>query len=186
MTYEVWLQPNRRAIWFGSILPLVIAIAGMLLIGLGIQSNSFALVAGVALVVVAVAALAALIHLAARPPISYCDGHVLFNLRGGAPIPVPVNIVEAFFMGQAPANLAGDSHGREKTTTLVARLAQRHTEWAQRDVKPTFGNWREGYVTVRGTWCEPLNAEVVRRINRRLKEVKALTDQSTPDVSTDS
>jgi hypothetical protein len=45
-------------------------------------------------------------------------------------------------------------------------------------VKPAFGNWSEGYVTVRGTWCEPLDSEVVRRLNRRLKEVKTKTEQT--------
>jgi hypothetical protein len=55
---------------------------------------------------------------------------------------------------------------------LIARLSQRHTEWASQKVRPSLGRWCDGYVTIRGTWCEPLNSELIRRINRRLKEVK--------------
>jgi hypothetical protein len=31
-------------------------------------------------------------------------------------------------------------------------------------------------VTIRGTWCEPLNNDLVRRLNRRLKEVQTQID----------
>jgi hypothetical protein len=81
-------------------------------------------------------------------------------------------LVEAFFVGQGPAELPGGMARSQETANLVARLAQRATEWAQRDVKPALGRWCEGYVTIRGTWCEPLNTELVRRLNRRLAEVK--------------
>ena len=74
--------------------------------------------------------------------------------------------------------MPGGIHHRQETVNLVARLAQRQTQWAQVEVKPALGNWAEGYITIRGTWCEPLNPELVRRLNRRLKEVKA------PDIPT--
>jgi hypothetical protein len=96
---------------------------------------------------------------------------VLFYLRSGQPLAVPVEIVEAFFVGQGPATLPGGLATQE-TANLVARLAQRATEWAERDVKRALGRWCGGYVTIRGTWCEPLNTDLVRRINRRLAEVK--------------
>jgi hypothetical protein len=78
--------------------------------------------------------------------------------------------VEAFFLGQGPAKLPG-SPNAQQTVNLVARLAQRETDWARREVKPALGNWCDGYITIRGTWCEPLDNELVRRLNRRLKEV---------------
>ena len=59
-----------------------------------------------------------------------------------------------------------------QTVNLVARLSQRHTEWAQQEVKPALGSWCDGYVTIRGAWCEPLNGELIRKLNRRLKEIK--------------
>ena len=55
---------------------------------------------------------------------------------------------------------------------LVARLSQRHTEWAKHEVKSALGNWADGYITIRGSWCEPLSGETIRKLNRRLKEVK--------------
>jgi hypothetical protein len=139
---------------------------------------------GAALIILAVAVLIALARQFLRPRIAFRDGQVLFNLRSGQPIAVPVHIVEAFFLGQGPANLPGDLRGQEKTVNLVARLARRHTDWAQRDVRPVFGNWSDSYVTVRGTWCEPLDVELVRRLNHRLKEVKTITPQ--PDAAAQS
>jgi hypothetical protein len=178
---ETWLQTNRRAIWFGSALPLMMAALGA---WLAIRPSVAWRAAGAALLVAAALVIAALVRQLLRPRIAYRDGEVLFNLRSGEPIAVPVHIVEAFFLGQAPAKLPGDSQQSKKTVTLVARLAQRYQEWAQRDVKPAFGDWKEGYVTVRGTWCEPLTNDVVRRINQRLKEVKTLTEQVPADAPT--
>jgi hypothetical protein len=96
---------------------------------------------------------------------------VLFYVRVGHPIAVPVGIVESFFFGQGPAHLPAVTK-QPQTVNLIARLSQRHTEWARQKVQPSLGSWCDGYVTIRGTWCEPLNTELIRRINRRLKEVK--------------
>jgi len=178
---ETWLQPNRRALWFGCVPPLVIAAVGA---WFAIRPGAAWNWIGVAMLVVAVAVLAALVRQLTRPRIAYRNGQILFNLRSGSPIAVPAHIVEAFFLGQGPAHLPGAPQGQEKTVNLVARLSQRQKDWAQRDVKPAFGNWSDGYVTVRGTWCEPLNADVVRRINRRLKEVKTLAEQMPADATT--
>ena len=104
-----------------------------------------------------------------RPRIAYCDGDVLFHLRAGAPIAVPAEIVEAFFIGQGPAYLPR-THGPDaETVNLVARLSQKAPEWMHVGVKPALGHWCEGYVTIRGTWCEPLTGDVIRRLNARLR-----------------
>jgi hypothetical protein len=185
MIRETWLQPNRRALWFGCVPPLVIAAVGAWLAMRPGESNGAVWSwIGLAIVIIAVVVLGTLLRQLARPRIAYRDGQILFNLRSGSPIAVPVHIVEAFFIGQGPAYLPGNSQGQQKTLNLVARLSQRQTDWAQRDVRPAFGNWSDGYVTVRGTWCEPLTQDVVRRINRRLKEVKTLTEQTPADAAT--
>ncbi len=119
-----------------------------------------------------------LIHQLRRPRVAFRDGRVLFYLRSGSPIAVPAGIVEAFFLGQGPAELPGIAK-RPQAVNLVARLSQRHTEWAAREVKPALGKWCEGYVTIRGTWCEPLGTELIRRLNRRLKEVKDMIEDPT-------
>jgi len=185
MSSETWLQPNRRALWFGCVPALGMAAMGAWLAMRTNESNSsVGRWIGVALVIAAVIVLGTLVRQLARPRVAYRDGQVLFNLRSGSPIAVPVHIVEAFFLGQGPANLPGSSQGTEKTVNLVARLSQRQIDWAQREVKPAFANWADGYVTIRGAWCEPLTQEVVRRINRRLKEVKTLTEPPSTDAAT--
>ena len=180
---ETWLQPNRRAIWFGCIPPLVIGAVGAWIV---IQQNDapWWQWIGVAWIILAIAAIATLLRQLRRPRIAYRDGHVLFNLHTGPPIAVPVHVIEAFFLGQGPANLPGGIGKQEKTVNLVARLSQRETEWAQREVKPALGNWSDGYVTVRGTWCEPLGPDVVRKLNRRLKEVKTLSHEALVENAT--
>jgi hypothetical protein len=122
---------------------------------------------------VAGVSIAMLLRQFVRPRIAYEKGEVVFDLRSGPPIRVPVHLVEAFFLGQGPATLPGGIRKEEQTVNLVARLSQRETEWARREVKPALGQWCDGYITVRGTWCEPLTSEVVRRLNRRLTEVRS-------------
>jgi hypothetical protein len=113
-----------------------------------------------------------------RPRIAFCDGMVLFYLRVGQPIAVPVEFVESFFFGQGPAHLPAVIK-QPNTVNLIARLSQRHAEWASQTVRPALGKWSDGYVTIRGTWCEPLNSDLIRRINRRLKEVKDETEDTS-------
>jgi hypothetical protein len=81
--------------------------------------------------------------LAARmmlPRIGYRPGLVLFYLRGGRPVEVPVEVVEAFLVGQGPTLRPGERHRREQTKTVVVRLAEKAVDWARRDdIKPSLG-----------------------------------------------
>jgi hypothetical protein len=169
---ETWLQSNRRAILLGCVPPLILAaIGGWLLSAPAIGAATVLRWIGFALLAIGLAVVAILVSNLRRPRVAFGDGHVLFYLRSGPPIAVPVEIVEAFFAGQGPAHLPGVAK-QPQTVNLVARLSQRHTEWARQDVKPALGNWCDGYVTIRGAWCEPLSGEIIRKLNRRLKEVK--------------
>jgi hypothetical protein len=170
---ETWLRPNRRAIWFGCAPPLVItALGGWIVLGIA-ESGTALRWFGVVLMGAGVAMIAALVRHLWRPRIAFQDGHVLFFLRSGSPLAVPVHIVEAFFIGQGPATIAG-LPGHQRTATLVARLSQRAVEWARRDVKPALGKWCDGYITIFGTWCEPISEDLLRRLNHRLGEVKSV------------
>jgi hypothetical protein len=166
---ETWLKPNRRAILFACVPPFVLAMIGVWL-ALQSEASSRWPWLGIAFSAMNVGLLLLLVRQLWRPRIAFHGGKVLFYLRGGFPIAVPVDVVEAFFAGQSPAHLPGLTK-QPKTVNLIARLSRRHTEWAERDVKPSLGQWCDSYVTIRGTWCEPLNAEIIRRLNRRLKEV---------------
>lgn len=181
---ETWLQPNRRALWFGCVPPFIVAMIGAWLATSTYGSGSAWQWLGIAIAIAASVVLVALLRHITCPRVAYRDGNVLFNLRSGPPIAVPVDVVEAFFIGQGPAHLPGHAQETTKTRNLVARLSQRETDWAQRVVKPQLGAWCEGYVTIRGTWCEPLTPEIVRHLNRRLKEVKTLAEQTPADVAT--
>jgi hypothetical protein len=119
-------------------------------------------------------ALAAMVGLAfqlRRPRIAYENGRLLFWLRSGAPISVPVEAVECFWMGQSESLLPGKRHRDTETAAIVVRIAEKAIEWHHQSVKLQLGKWCDGYVTIRGTWCEPLNIELVNRLNQRLSEV---------------
>jgi hypothetical protein len=170
---EVWLWTNRRAVLFGCALPLMLSVLGAwLTFGIDTEAGNWLRWLGAAMIVVGIATVAALLRQIVRPRIAYGDGQVFFHLRSGKPFAVPVQIVESFFVGQGPATLPGGVQDRRQTANLVARLSQRETDWARRDVKPSLGKWCDGYVTINGTWCEPLDDVVLRRLNRRLHEVK--------------
>jgi hypothetical protein len=136
--------------------------------------------AGAGMAVVGVALVVGLVNQLRRPRIAYRDGKVLFYLRAGEPVAVPAAVVEAFFLGQGPAHLPRAAAGQNaETVNLIARLSQKSPEWAHVAVKPALGRWCEGYATIRGTWCEPLNGEVIRRLNHRLRESReAPTEQA--------
>jgi hypothetical protein len=169
---EIWLRPNRRALLFGCApLAAAVALGGWLAFGMPSLAGGWRWLGG-SIMVLGVVAMALLLSQFWRPRIGYRDGHVLFYLVSGEPIGVPAEVVEAFFVAQGPATLPGGVGQGEQTYNLVARLSQRAAEWADRDVKPALGQWCGGYVTIRGTWCEPLDDEVIRRLNRRLKEVR--------------
>jgi hypothetical protein len=178
---ETWLKPNRRAILFGCLPPLILTVVGACLAFAHSESGNRVLHSvGYFLLIVGPAVMGLLLIQLRHPRIAFRNGKVLFYVRGGQPIAVPVNIVESFFFGQGPAHLPAMTK-QPNTVNLIARLSQRHTEWARQQVRPALGNWCDGYVTIRGTWCEPLNSDLIRRINRRLKEVKdECEDTSSP------
>ena len=174
---EVWLRTNRRAVSIAMAVPLAAAAIGLLL-ALGLpQREPPAWLRGVGLLLMALAAgmMILLVLQWRRPRMAYRRGELLLWLRGGAPIEVPIDVVECFWYGQAPSLLPGKQHERTEAAAIVIRIAERAADWRHQEVKPQLGTWCEGYVTIRGTWCEPLSVEVVNRLNRRLAEVSGKT-----------
>lgn len=167
--HEVWLRSNRRILTLGLIPGLAISGAAIALWATA-SSSGLQWFAGLMLLV-GLALVAIVVRQLVRPRVAYADGNVLFYLRAGQPIAVPVGIVEAFFLGQGPAYIPGTIEDSQETVNLVARISQKAEDWQRLEVKPALGRWCEGYVSIRGTWCEPLTNEVIRRLNRRLGEV---------------
>jgi hypothetical protein len=167
---ECWLKPNRRVLVVATLLPLLIAAISLAVAVAGANPYIRAacwIVAGLAILLSA-----AIAWQAALPRIGYQGGSVLFFLRTGGPVRVPLDVVEAFLMGQAPSLLPGEKHRDEQTSTVVVRLAERAPEWSHVEVKPSLASWCDGYITIRGTWCEPLDVDVVKRLNRVLSETR--------------
>jgi len=157
----------------------VVALAGL---GIAIQSGDWLplpRIWGAGFLGIAFLLLAGLIRQIVLPRVAYRDGQVLFYLTSRGAIAVPVQVVEAFFQGEGLAHLPGEARHQTKSVNLVARLSQRATEWQQQEVKPALGRWADGYVTVRGPWCEPINGDVIRRLNRRLGEVTRAAQPQT-------
>jgi hypothetical protein len=174
---EVWLQPNRRVLALACVpAAALIAVGGLLE---AVVDHAALRIAGWALAALGVALVIGLAGQLRRPRIAYRDGEVLFNLRAGAPVAVPAEVVEAFFLGQGPAHLPPTFDRDAETVNLVARLSQKAPEWMHVPVKPALGHWCEGYVTLRGAWCEPLTQDLIRRLNARLRELRTAAPAAT-------
>lgn len=171
---EVWLWQNRRAILFGMapptlfILALLVWLSGLL----APPPAGWLRIVGWILVGVGGIVVLALAWQLRQPRLAYREGALIVNMRAGNPIKVPIDVVEAFLIGQGPAMLPGKRDNRTEARMLTVRLAERAEEWAQQEVKPALGRWCGGYITIRGTWCEPLNLALVNRLNARLAEVQ--------------
>ncbi len=155
------------------VLPALLTFAGLLLAsGLGGRIESPWLRAAGS--VIAAAGLWAVLAIARQirdPRLAYADGQLIVHLTHGEPIRVPIDIVEGFLLGQGPSMLPGKRHAKSEAATLVIRLAESAVEWERREVKPALGRWCDGYITIRGTWCEPLGVPLVNRLNQRLADV---------------
>ncbi len=171
---RTWLQPNRRAVLFGMLLPTAPAVIGLLW-ALGIfPQGSWPIfqVLGVMLLVLTVPILILLGFQFWLPRIGYRAGYVVFNVHSGRLIRVPVDVVEGFLLGQGPAMLPSERLRQTETTTVVVRLSEKAEEWSRVEVNSRLASWCDSYISIRGTWCEPLDVGVVKRLNRLLAEAK--------------
>jgi hypothetical protein len=166
---EIWLHTNRRALAFGLILP-------GLLLGMGIALAVVAhpvwlRAAGAVVTLAGLLGLALVVRQLWQPRLAYDQRHLLVFLQAGPPHRVPIEVVEGFLLGQGPTMLPGRRYRQTEAATVVIRLADAATDWADRETKSALGRWCGGYITLRGTWCEPLSVDLVQRLNRRLSEV---------------
>jgi hypothetical protein len=175
---EVWLRTNRRAlavamILVGLLLAVTLGAIPVALLSGGVPASSQAIFAGSMLIVSAVPALLLfqLIRAMRQPRLAYQDGELLVYLEPQTPTRVPIDIVECFFVGQGPSELPKLKGREPETQNVIVRLAEAATDWKHRDVRPAIGHWCEGYITLRGSWCEPITPALMRRLNHRLAEI---------------
>jgi hypothetical protein len=170
---EAWLRTNRRALALGMAVP------GLVLVAAG-GGLTWSIVTGqhpgwqlllMLLAAIPLWMIGELLYALAHPRIGYHAGHLLVYLEPTRPTRVPIEIVECFFLGQGGSELP-KLRGREpETKNVVIRLAESATDWKHRDVRPAFGHWCEGYITIRGAWCEPITERLLKHLNQRLVEV---------------
>lgn len=163
-----------------ALLPAValVATGGMLArtaqVGDGV--GNWAVIAGGVLVALGTLIAAAAIYLACQPRVSYRHGLLRLHLRFGPPIELPIELAEAFLLGQGPTFLPGRP-GESTTSNVILRIAERAAEWERVEVQRLLGSWCGHYVTIRGTWCEPLDVAKVQRLNELLAEAHARRKQ---------
>ncbi|HQU41201.1 MAG: hypothetical protein B7Z73_06175 [Planctomycetia bacterium 21-64-5] len=172
--FEAWLLPNRRILAFAAILPAAALVTGIALVaasrsgpGRGWLLVPGAIVSGVSLV--------GLLFLfwQSRQARLACDGRrLLVQLGTLRPVAVPLEVVEGFLLGQGPSFLPGKRYEAAQVANFVVRLAERASEWERVEVNRQLGTWCGHYITICGTWCQPLSVALVNRLNARLTEVK--------------
>ncbi len=171
--HEVLVRSNSRALVIALFAPVLLMIIGLAIAPVWKGGESFerscmgfglALIGGV---------LTLLLFWHGRLPRLAYDGQALLvYMRSGAPIHVPIEVIECFFLGTGLVSLPGRGKREVQISTLIVRIAERATDWHTMDVKPALGTWCGGYIKLSGTWCEPLSVEFVNRLNARLAEVQ--------------
>jgi hypothetical protein len=171
---EPWLRTNRRALLAGATVPGLLLGIGLLLAWAAPVGGNWQLLRylGWAMIALGGPLLGVLLYFLGQPRLAYADEHLLVYLRSPGPVRVPIDVVECFFLGQAPSRLPQPVGEGVKTATVVVRLAEAAKELREVPVKRSLGRWADGYITIDGTWCEPLHADLIRKLNARLVDVK--------------
>ena len=170
---------EHPAIWFGTALPVTIALVGVLLM---IGWPGFAPPTWLAR-----AALYWFSRSFDRGP-ALAFGSLLGVSGGSSPdlAAIGSTLRRADRSGRVFLARSGSDHAtrqenaRGEAAAIVIRIADAAPESRHQDVKPQLGKWCEGYVTIRGTWCEPLSIDLTNRLNHRLAEVTCETAGKAP------
>jgi hypothetical protein len=139
-----------------------------LLVAAYLRNSLFCWAAGGCGTLAGVTALLAIWIWTRRPRLAFEPGSLLVYLHGWNPERVPIEVVESFFRGNSSTMLAAPDATSWKTTTIVARLAESRTDWHSRPTRAALGEWQDGYIVFRGTWCEPITVDLLRDLNKRL------------------
>lgn len=169
----------------GLVAPLLVVLFSAVLIVLSflISDLSFSLrvtgIVGLGLAVV----FAGLISWAGRLPRVAYDANqreVIVYLPGPSPYRIPLDIVECFFLGSGITQIPGQPTRDVQTKNIVVRLAERAEDWHRRDLTLSIGKWCEGYITIRGLYCEPFDVETVKRLNTLLHQAQQAAAKPLP------
>ena len=141
---------------------------------------------GVCLVLLGVTARYFARQLFLRPRLALTKNELIVNARSlGRPIQVPLAAVEVFFIGQGAVR--GLEPGQPKdyegavAANVIVRMADAATDWQQHETQLWLAVWRDGYITIRGLWCEDINQELLKSMNKKLLAAKRKLRDSEPN-----
>ncbi|HTQ40194.1 MAG TPA: hypothetical protein VMJ32_14300 [Pirellulales bacterium] len=178
---EIWLRTNLRILLLGMILPVVLMAIGLIpVLAMATETGAWLRIVGWIMVAAGFMMLGIIVAQLRLPRLAYADRQVLVYLRTGAPIRIPVEFVECFFLGGGVGQLPGSQGRKIPVRNLTMRVAEKAKDYQHREVKATLGRWEEGYVTIHGAWCEPLTLEVVQRLNSLLAEAHQTLQKTAP------
>lgn len=172
---QILLRGNRR-IGMLAALVLVFVLSGI--VGCMVAwPSTFIIVGGSVALMLLLPVAFVICQLCFVPRLSIDDDTLfVFVSNSARPTAVPLDNVEVFFMGQGAVQGDEPGHPREYqgavAANVIVRLAESATDWHSRDVNQRLAVWRDGYITVRGLWCEDINQELLATMNRRLSEAK--------------
>ena len=170
MKRETWLRANRRI--FGAALAVYGVLAALALAAVGgllaFDGPRWMLILASVILAFLLLGVGWLAVQISRPRLAYRAGELLVFVRQGAPVRIPVSIVECFLIGRAPTQFPGRKFAESETITLVVRLSPRAEEFRQQPTDPRLGFWCDSHITLRGTWCEPLSVPRVNELNAQL------------------
>jgi hypothetical protein len=170
--HEIWLLPNRRVYAVGMV--AMILLGGNLLAVAAITAMwQWYVAAGMSVLwaIVSFWMAGTFVTAMRRPRLAYGEDQLWVYLDPRQPVKVPIEIVECFFLGQGPSFVTGGGKKEAETQNVIVRLAESAVDWKHRDVPDKLGHWCEGYITLRGAWCEPITKDRMQALNRRLAEV---------------
>lgn len=168
---QTWLRPNRRVLFIAGVAWTVALCCGLSLIRTSDKQpmTLFGWMVGA----LGAIGIARNVWSALQPRVGYANQELLLYLQGGTPVRLPIDVIECFFLGQGPSGIRQRDAGSDlESQNVVVRLAERATEWHHGHVQRGLGHWCDGYITITGTWCEPITADVVGLMNHELAKVK--------------
>ena len=120
---EIWLGPNRRVLWISMVIPAGVTLLSVIVLGVTLaQGWNWVRLTSLLFASWGLVGTWLLWRAIHTPRLAYEDEHLLVYLRSGAPIRVPIEVVEVFFLGQASAEVAEEER---EASTVVVRLAER-------------------------------------------------------------
>ena len=115
------------------------------------------------------------------PRVELREGELWVRLHPVLRAQIPLEHVEAFLLNQGPAMPQEAVRDRALATNLVIRIAEKAEPWSQQRRATLLGIWCGPYITLRGTWLEPLSVQKINRLNELLYQAKQAAENDQAD-----